>query len=55
MRATMSAALSIPGVKGTTSGRTFVRRKWSGQVVPSALSSAQRALPTNSSTSGESR
>ena len=33
-------------------GRTLVRRKWSGQDVPSAASAASFSLPVNSSTAG---
>ena len=38
---------------GTTSGRILVRRKWSGQEVPSAASSSSRCELTNSSTAGD--
>jgi hypothetical protein len=40
----------LPGSKSTTSGRILVRRKWSGQLVPSAAKGAMPFAFTNSST-----
>ena len=42
----------LAGSKSTTSGRILVRRKWSGQLVPSAASFSRSFEPTNSSTAG---
>jgi hypothetical protein len=45
----ISSGEAVPG-RSTTSGLTFVRRKWSGQEVPSSASGASFSRATKSRT-----
>ena len=53
MRACRSSTPSRAGSHGTNIGQIRVRRKWSGQLVPIAHSSAAHADAANVSASGE--
>ena len=52
-RATISSTEAVPG-RSSTIGLTLVRRKWSGQLVPSSASRGCSAEARKSSTSSES-
>jgi len=50
----VASSIFAAGGRSSTSGRTLVRRKWSGQEVPSAASTWCLVLATKSSTAGRS-